>query len=107
MPANSSVQKPRRWSKLASISDAIKTAQKLPDSTYLSLDISDEKVREIHLAGGVVYKIQNPKTLIIRRGGMTHRVVDEDGIVHCYAAPETGRSVIRWIPRDKNRPIRF
>ena len=68
---------------------------------YIVKDISNERWREIYfLKTGKIYKISFPKTLIIRKGGSTHRVVDSDGIVHCYVAPELGETVIKW----KNLP---
>jgi hypothetical protein len=78
------------------IKAAEKSAQVLPNSEYISADISSEEWREVETSGGLKIRINNPVTLILRKGGKTHRVVDIDGIVHCYAAPETGHSVIRW-----------
>ncbi len=77
------------------------SAQKLPDSEYIIVDISDEEWREVQLSGGLTILIKNPVTLIIRKGGSTHRVVDAKGIVHCYAAPETGYSALCWKVKDK------
>ena len=64
---------------------------------YIVKDISNEMWREIYfLKTEKTYRIKYPKTLIIRKGGSTHRVVDSDDIVHCYAAPEFGETVIKW-----------
>jgi hypothetical protein len=86
---------------------------KLPEG-YTSHDISDEAWREIHFmsadasAGrGLVYRIENPVTLIIRKGGSTHRVIDAKGEVHCYVAPESGKTVIRWGNRPGKAAVRF
>lgn len=73
---------------------------------YVTADISEEQWREVD-TGGRVYRIDSPVTLVFRKGGSTHRVVDAEGVVHCYAAPETGRSVIRWKSKDGCAPIRF
>jgi hypothetical protein len=88
------------------IADSIASAQKLPDSKYIEADISDEVWREVELSGGIKYRIDNPVRLIIRKGGSTHRVVDATGVVHCYAAPETGNSIIRWYT-GKSNPVKF
>ena len=82
------------------------SAQVLPDSEYIKADISDEIWREIlFLTTKIIYVIDRPVTLIIRKGGKTHRVIDEDGVVHCYVAPESGLSVIRWKTRTSNPVI--
>lgn len=73
-------------------------------------DISSEKTRIVTLfIDGSTYSmiIDNPKTLLYRRGGSTHRVVADDGTVHCYAAPETGKSIVSWCPRNENDPVQF
>ena len=47
------------------------------------------------------YVVTNPKTLWV--GETTHRVLDEEGIVHCVL-----RNVpIRWCPRDPKNPVQF
>lgn len=76
-----------------------------PDD-YITADISAEEWREVDL-GNRSYRIYNPVTLIYRRGGATHRVVDATGVVHCYPAPETGLSILRWMPRDPKAPVQF
>ena len=87
--------------------NAINSAQKLPDSQYITADISDELWREVHLSSGLKLRIDNPATLIIRKGGSTHRVVDSDGVVYCYVAPETGHSYIKWMARPSKPAVRF
>lgn len=78
----------------------------LPD-TYFTKDISEELYREVVLPTGDVYRIDNPKTLVTRIGGSTHRVVDAQGITHCYADPSVGMSVIRWKARPGTATVRF
>lgn len=85
---------------------AAMTAQKLPGSKYVTADVSDESWREVDTSLGT-YRIENPVTLVIRKGGSTHRVVDSSGVVHCYAAPETGKSIIRWKARGRKAPLTF
>lgn len=80
----------------------------LSDDDYIKSDISIEQFREVVLQNNTVYRINNPIMLVVRKGGSTHRVVDSDGVVHCYAAPELGKTVIRWKNRDnEGRPIIF
>lgn len=74
---------------------------------YTTKDISSELWREVELSGGLVIRIDNPLQLIMRNGGSTHRVVDAQGVVHCYPAPETGKSVIRWKSRLGYAPVCF
>jgi len=89
------------------IESAETSAQKLPDSEYIKADISDEAFREVHfLQSGNMYRIENPRTLIIRRGGQTHRVVDANGVVHCYVAPESGLTVLVWKSKT-GVPVQF
>jgi len=70
-------------------------------------DISEEEWREVETSGGLKIRIENPKILFIRKGGATHRVLDSEGVVHCYPAPENGHSVIRWKTRKGLSPVRF
>ena len=78
----------------------------LEPANYQEHDISEEEWREVE-TGGRTYRIANPQKLILRKGGSTHRVVDADGVVHCYAAPETGKSVVRWKSRPGTPHVRF
>ena len=75
-------------------------------STYTEQDLSNEEYREIITRDGT-YRIDAPVKLIRREGGATHRVVDAAGIVHCYVAPESGLSVIRWKPKNAATPVSF
>jgi len=83
------------------------SAQILPDSEYIKADISDEAWREVVLASGMTIRIDNPVTLIFRKGGSTHRVVDDKGEVYCYAAPETGQSILKWKSKNEDQPVQF
>jgi len=76
-----------------------------PDE-YTEHDISTEEWREVILADFKI-RIKEPQRLIIRKGGSTHRVVCKNGSVYCYAAPETGKSVIVWKNYDTNVPVNF
>lgn len=60
---------------------------------YVEVDISSEEWREIHV-GDITIRIEKPLKLVYRKGGSTHRVINEAGKTYCYAAPETGKSVI-------------
>lgn len=82
------------------------SAQKLPDSQYIKADLSDEAWREVQTHLGT-YRIEEPITLVIRKGGSTHRVIDANGVVHCYASPETGKSIIRWKNKEGKVPVQF
>jgi hypothetical protein len=79
---------------------------KLPDSDYIVADISDEEWREVETKEKT-YRIKNPKTLIIRKGGSTHRVVDVNGVVHCYVAPESGKTILRWKAKEGCPSVKF
>lgn len=54
-----------------------------------------EEWREYDFAGRV-YRINLPVSVQFRAGGATHRVMDNDGIVHCVPAPGIGDCVLRW-----------
>lgn len=59
-------------------------------------DLTGEEWREyVTLGTPNVYRIINPVTLYI--DSTTHRVLDDDGIMHCI--PMNG-TVLRWKPRD-------
>lgn len=47
------------------------------------------------------YRISDPVAVYYRLGGTTHRVIDEDGVVHCVPAPGQNGCVLRW----KNRNV--
>lgn len=69
-------------------------------------DISHELYREYDF-GGRVYRIDNPIILLIRPGGVTHRVVDTDGVAHCVPAPGYHGCVIRWKSKEGEPTVQF
>ena len=71
-------------------------------------DISDELWREYDLPSRpTAYRIDEPQKLFLREGGITHRVVDKLGVVHCVPAPGEKGCVLRWQPRDPQKPVQF
>ena len=76
-----------------------------PDGLKAS-DISSELWREYDF-GGRVYRIEKPKALFSRCGGTTHRVCDDNGVVHCVPAPGHNGCVLRWQSKDTNKPVVF
>lgn len=71
-------------------------------------DISCEEYREYYLvASDYTYRINNPVSLYVRKGGTTHRVIDADGVAHCVLSPETGRSVLRWKNKANQKEVMF
>lgn len=71
------------------------------------LDLSDEYWREYEFAEAGTYRIDAPVSLYFRQGGTTHRIVDASGVVHCVPAPGQRGCVLRWKPRDSNKPVQF
>lgn len=69
-------------------------------------DITTESWREYDF-GGRVYKIDQPKTLFYRVSGTTHRVVDNESVVHCVPAPGVNGCVLRWTNKVKSVPVNF
>ena len=69
-------------------------------------DITTEEWREYDF-GGRVYRIDAPKTLFMRPGGTTHRVLDFNNVVHCVPAPGLNGCVLRWSNKDKTNPVEF
>lgn len=66
------------------------------------IDISIERARTYHYAGGAAYTIINPVALyIVDSGG--HRVVDTAGITHC---PAQSWVAITWTQKD-GKPFAF
>jgi len=81
-------------------------------SDLSSYDISHELWREYEWIDPDtdnirVYRIPNPKTLYLRPGGSTHRVLDTDGVAHCI--PSVGRfgCVMRWKNPPECEPVKF
>jgi hypothetical protein len=54
-----------------------------------------------------VYRINNPKKLFVRDGGITHSVVDSEGIVHCVPTVGYLGCVLRWKNPDGEPPVNF
>ena len=55
-------------------------------SELLKFDISCEEWREYDLAGGRIYRIEEPQFLYLKADGTHHRVVDGEGVAHCLPA---------------------
>ncbi len=71
-------------------------------------DITTELWREYDIPGRASpYRIDSPVTLFMRPGGTTHRVVDNDGIVHCVPIPGNNGCVLRWKNKDSKVPVNF
>lgn len=77
------------------------------DGEYQVSDISRELYREVVTSGGVRQRIDNPVALITRKGGSTHRIVNADNVVYCYASPETGQSVVTWFCGETAQPVQL
>jgi hypothetical protein len=91
------------------------------DNTLIKKSIDDELWREyewdevrLNAVGvlertgeRVVYRILEPRLLVIRPGGTTHRVVDNSGVVHCVTAGGIMGCVLRWKTRDGQEPVGF
>lgn len=75
------------------------TATVDPGADLIERDITCEEWREYDFQDRV-YRITNPKTLVMRPGGTTHRIVDANGVAHCVPVPGTLGCVLRWKHRD-------
>lgn len=75
-------------------------------SDLTTSDLTKEEYREYDF-GGRVYRIESPKTLYMRKGGSTHRVLDAAGVVHCIPAPGVGGCALRWKPKNADEPVQF
>lgn len=69
-------------------------------------DITTEEYREYEFYGRV-YRIDNPQLLIMKKGGTTHRVLDNNGVVHCVPGPGTNGCVLRWKSKEGCPPVAF
>jgi hypothetical protein len=78
--------------------------EKLTDE-LLEYDLP-ELWREYVSPDGLVYRIDDPIKLFIRKGGTTHRVLDVYGVVHCVSGPGSGW-IVRWEPKDSENPVAF
>ncbi len=83
-------------------------------SELLEFDISHEEWREYNWVwwdGEVrrhrIFRINEPKTLYIRPGGSTHRVVDAQGIAHCVPSVGCMGCVLQWKNPDDTPPVNF
>lgn len=54
-----------------------------------------------------VYRIDNPVKLVMSANGTTHRIVGQDGTVHCVPAPGYNGCVLRWQSNDAKKPVHF
>lgn len=62
-------------------------------------DVSDEEWREYEWEDNgkmYMYRINKPRRLFFRQTGTTHRVIDENKVVHCIPAPGNRGCVLRW-----------
>lgn len=86
------------------------SAQRIEDSEYTTADISDEVYRAYEFGTGLDryrHVVRSPETLVFRKGGSTHRVIDSEGVVHCVPAPGHNACVLTWVPKDPDKPIQF
>lgn len=61
--------------------------------------LTDEQWREYVFGFGeerTTYRIDNPMTLVLAKGGKIHRVVDDKGVVHCCPAVGEKGCILRW-----------
>lgn len=98
-----------RYEELAQVQKAIELPVAMGNvkDGYVEHDISSEAWREVVYTDGKVYRIDNPVKLVTRKGGSTHRVLDAEGVVHCYVAPESGKTTLRWKVRNGKSPVSF
>lgn len=79
----------------------VEIRSQLNSDDYIVNDLSHEDYREydIWMEGAWrTYRIENPATLVIRKGGSTHRIADTNRVVHCVPK----KAVLRWSnPVDK------
>jgi hypothetical protein len=75
-------------------------------SEFVESNLRVEQYREYDFEGRV-YRIANPSKLFVRKGGSTHRILDNDGVVHCVPAPGVKGCVLRWKPVDPSKPVDF
>jgi hypothetical protein len=54
-----------------------------------------------------VYRIDQPRTLYVRPGGSTHRVVDAEGVAHCVPAVGQLGCALRWKNPEGVAPVNF
>lgn len=77
-------------------------------SDLKKFDISGEQWREYDVVGREwPYRIDKPRTLYIRPGGTTHRIVDAEGVAHCVPFGGTSGTVVRWYSKPGEERVRF
>lgn len=69
-------------------------------------DISCEEWREYDWVGRV-YRIERPVTLYLKSDGTIHRVLDEDGVVHCVPTVGERGCALRWKNKPGHAPAEF
>lgn len=69
-------------------------------------DLSAELYREYDFDGRT-YQIFNPKALYYRPAGSTHRILDQQGVIHCVPFGRGTGSVLRWKNREGKDPVQF
>lgn len=65
-----------------------------------TIDITSEEFRVYTYPDGTTFRIDNPETLYVlidEKGGVTHRVVDIEGVTH---RPERGYVGISWAAKE-------
>jgi hypothetical protein len=72
---------------------------------YSVHSLETEVYREYTLPCGLKYRIDDPKFLITRKGGSTHRIVCEGGLTHCI--PWEGSTTVVWQNLDPLNPCEF
>ena len=78
------------------------------ESKLTKQDLTCEEWREYDIPGREKpYRINDPKELYYRLGGSTHRVVDQDNVVHCLPVPGSYGTVLRWKSKDPEKPVNF
>lgn len=80
---------------------------RLNPNTHTVDNLLGEKERRIYSLNTPPLVIKNPVALVRRIGGSTHRVYAMSGEVYCYAAPETGKTVLSWTPRPGAPAVTF
>lgn len=67
-------------------------------------DLTKEEWREYEY-DGVFYRVEAPQKPWI--GTTAHRVLDSEGVVHCFPAPGEKGCALRWKPKDAGDPVQF
>jgi hypothetical protein len=77
-------------------------------SNLIEQDLTAELWREYDFQGRT-YRIDNPQRLFMRNSPdcTTHRVLDSAGVLHLLPAPGRYGCVVRWQPRDSEKPVQF